>query len=105
VTPAEEAELFVNVVTHASRAPLDDVQIIVLEVNEQIRPARPFIAALDAVRRRDGQPAYIRALTALDVAPLLTADDFYRLDDHMNARGHEKVAAALAAAISSPARQ
>lgn len=99
VTPAEEAQLFVHVLTHASRASLDHVQVVVFEVNEQIRPARPFIAALDAVRRRDANPAFIRDLIALDVAPLLTADDFYRLDDHMNARGHEKVAAALAGAI------
>ena len=99
VTPAEEAELFVHVLTHASRAVLDHVQLVVLEVNEQIRPARPFIAALDAVRRRDANPAFIRGLIALDVAPLLTPDDFYRLDDHMNARGHEKVATALAGVI------
>ena len=99
VTPAEEAELFVHVLTHASRTALDHVQLVVLEVNEQIRPARPFIAALDAVRRRDGNPAFIRELIALDIAPLLAPDDFYRLDDHMNARGHEKVAAALAGAI------
>ena len=98
-TPTEEAELFVNALTHASRAPLDHVQLIVFEVNEQIRPSRPFIAALDAVRRRDANPAFIRRLMALDVAPLLTPEDFYRLDDHMNARGHEKVAGALAEAI------
>jgi hypothetical protein len=100
VTPSEEADLFVNVLAHASRAPLDGVQLVVLEVNEQIRPSRPFIAALDAVRRRDANPPFIRELIALDIAPLLTPDDFYRLDDHMNARGHEKVAAALARAIS-----
>ena len=98
-TPTEEAELFVNALTHASRTPLDDVQIIVFEVNEQIRPSRPFIAALDAVRRRDANPAFIRRLIALDVAPLLTPEDFYRLDDHMNARGHEVVAGALAGQI------
>ena len=99
VTPAEEAELFVHVLTHGSRTALDHVQLVVLEVNEQIRPARPFVAALDAVRRRDANPAFIRGLIALDVAPLLTPDDFYRLDDHMNARGHEKVATALAGVI------
>ena len=103
VTPSEEAELFVDVLKHASRAALDHVQLVVLEVNEQIRPARPFIAALDAVRRRDANPAFIRELIALDVATLLTPDDFYKLDDHMNARGHEKVAAALVGAIASVA--
>jgi hypothetical protein len=93
--PAEEAELFINALTHAGRASLDDVQLIVFEVNEQIRPSRPFIAALDAVRRRDANPAFVRRLIALDVAPLLTPEAFYRLDDHMNARGHDVVAGAL----------
>jgi lysophospholipase L1-like esterase len=98
-TPAEEAELFLNALTQASRVALDNVQLIVFEINEQVRPSRPFIAALDAVGRRDANPAFIRKLIALDVAPLLTPEDFYRLDDHMNPHGHEKVAAALAGAI------
>jgi hypothetical protein len=75
------------------------VQIVVFEINEQIRPPRPFIPALDRMRRRNDLPPFIHRLIALDVSPNLTTDDFYRLDDHMNARGHEKVAAALAEAI------
>jgi len=98
-TPAEEAELFLNALMHASRTPLDNVQIIVFEINEQIRPSRPFIAALDEARRRDAYPAFIRRLIALDVAPRLSRDDFYKLDDHMNARGHDVVAGALAEQI------
>jgi lysophospholipase L1-like esterase len=102
-TPTEEAELFLNALTHASRVPLDNVQVIVFEINEQVRPSRPFIAALDEVRRRDTYPAFVRRLIALDVAPRLTPDDFYKLDDHMNARGHEVVAGALAEQIANRA--
>jgi len=102
-TPTEEAELFLNALTHGSHTPLDNVQVIVLEINEQIRPSRPFIAALDAVRRRGANPAFIRSLIALDVAPLLTPEDFYSLDDHMNRRGHAVVASALAEQIASRA--
>ena len=98
-TPIEEAELFVNAMMHASRTALDHVQLVVFEVNEQIRP-RPFIAALDAVRRREANPAFIRRLIALDVAPLLTRADFYQLDDHMNARGHAALAGAVAEQIA-----
>lgn len=93
--PVDEAELFVNSLRHAARTPLEHVQLIVFEVNEQIRPPRPFIAALDEVRRRPENPAFIRSLIALDVASLLTPKDFYTLDDHMNAHGHEVVASAL----------
>ena len=97
--PAEEAELFLNALTHASRTPLDDVEIIVFEINEQIRPARPFIAALDTVRRGGGQPAFVRRLIPIDVARLLAPTDFYTLDDHMNANGHAVVAGALSALL------
>jgi hypothetical protein len=97
--PAEEAEFFLNALKGASHVRLDDVQIVVFEINEQIRPARPFIAALETVKQREENPPFIRRLKTIDVAPLLTADDFYVLDDHMNSRGHEKVASALAAAL------
>ena len=53
------------------------------------------IAALDEVRRREGNPAFVRELIAIDVAPLLEPTDFYVLDDHMNARGHGVVAVAV----------
>jgi hypothetical protein len=97
--PAEEAELFINALTHAGRGSIDQVRVVVFEVNEQIRPPRPFIAALEAARHDEQHPEFVRRLTTLDVAPLLTADDFYVLDDHMNRRGHEKVATALAALL------
>jgi hypothetical protein len=99
VAPEQEAQLFLNALRFGSKAALDDVQVVVFEINEQIRTARPFIAALDRMRKRNDLPRFIHRLIALDVAPNLSTDDFYRLDDHMNARGHEKVAAALAEAI------
>ena len=77
------------------------MQIVVFEINEQIRPPRPFIAALETVRHDEQNPEFVRRLKTVDVAPLLTADDFYVLDDHMNRRGHEKVATALAAAVKN----
>jgi len=97
--PAEEAELFINALSRAGHAPLDHVQIVVFEINEQIRPPRPFIAALETARHDEQNPEFVRRLKTIDVAPLLTTDDFYVLDDHMNSRGHEKVATALAAAL------
>ena len=95
---AQEAQLFLFTVEHASGVRLDDVQVVAFEINER-RTARPFIAAVDQERRRRGRAPFINRLKAVDVAPQLTRDDFYRLDGHMNGRGHEKVAAALADAI------
>jgi hypothetical protein len=96
VSPVEEAELFLNVLARGSRRPLDGVQIIVFEINEQIRPPRPFVANVAIVSRRDGNPPFIRQLRPLDVAPLLEESDFYTLDDHMRPHGHEVVGSALA---------
>jgi hypothetical protein len=95
VAPAEEAELFLDVLEHGSHTPLEAIQVIVFEAGEQIRPPRPFIAALDEVRRRAGRPAFVQRLIPLDVAPLLTPDDFYILDDHLRAHGHEVIGEAL----------
>jgi len=99
-SPEEEADLFLNVLAHGSKTTaLDHVQVIVFEINEQIRPSRPFIAALDRERRRPEHPEWIQRLIAVDVAPKLSADDFYVLDDHMRPSGHQKVGDALAEAI------
>jgi hypothetical protein len=101
VPPREEAELFINALSRTGHTSLDNVQIVVFEINEQIRPPRPFIAALETVRHDEQHPEFVRRLKPIDVAPLLTAGDFYVLDDHMNSRGHEKVANALAAALKN----
>jgi hypothetical protein len=95
VEPDAEAALFLDVLTRGSHVSLDGVRIIVFEVNEQIRPPRPFIGALDRVARQSDRPASIQQLTVLDIAPLLTTADFYALDDHMRPHGHEVIGNAL----------
>ncbi len=102
-SPAEEADLFLNALQHAGRTPLDNIQVIVYEINEQIRPARPFIAALADAHKQSKYPEYIRKLIPIDVAPLLSPADFYVLDDHMNANGHDIVSTALANVIRASA--
>ena len=103
-TATEEARLFINALAHAGHGHLDDVQVIVLEVNEQLQPRRPFIVALDQIKQEAANPAFVRRLTTLDLSVLLGPKDFYVLDDHMNPRGHQVVGEALAALINTPAR-
>jgi hypothetical protein len=98
----EEATLFLNVLAHGAMKPLDDVKLIVFEASEQIRPPRSFLANVAVASRRDDQPAYVRRLRALDVAPLLEEGDFYSLDDHLRPSGHEKIGRALAEVIKAP---
>ncbi len=105
VTPKEEAELFLFVLTHASRAQLDGVQIIVFEVNQDIQPRRPFIAALNAAKHGDGHPPFVRRLVTLDTATVLTPRDFYVLDDHMKASGHQAIGEALSSLVRSNAAE
>jgi hypothetical protein len=105
VAPKEEAELFLYVLTHASRAQLDGVQIIVFEVNQDIQPRRPFIAALDEAKRGDGNPPFVRRLITLDTANVLTSRDFFVLDDHMRASGHQAIGEALSSLVRSNAAE
>ncbi|HEY3384090.1 MAG TPA: hypothetical protein VGK32_20190 [Vicinamibacterales bacterium] len=98
-TPTEEAELFLNAVQHATNKNLDGVQLVVLEINQQLVPPRPFIAALAEVKSRESYPEYIRRLVTVDTTRVLTRKEFYVLDDHMNAGGHRAVGEALAQAI------
>ena len=92
----EEATLFLNVLARGTKKPLDDVKLIVFEASEQIRPPRSFLTNVAVVSRGDDQPAHLRRLRPLDVAPLLEEQDFYALDDHLRASGHEKIGRALA---------
>jgi len=100
-TPSEEAALFINALAHAGRTPLDRVQVVVLEINEQLEPRRPFIVALDGARRDLANPAFVNRLVAIDLSSRLTRDDFFVLDDHMNERGHQVVGDVLAEALRS----
>jgi hypothetical protein len=101
ISALDEATLFVNVLARGTKTPLDGVKLIVFEASEQIRPPRSFLANVAVVSRGDQQPAYVQRLRALDVAPLLEEHDFYSLDDHLRASGHEKIGRALAEAIKA----
>jgi hypothetical protein len=105
VAPKEEAELFLYVLTHSSRVQLDGVQIIVFEVNQAIEPRRPFMAALDEAKRGDGHPPFVRRLVTLDTATILASRDFYVLDDHMKASGHQAIGEALSSLVRSNAAE
>jgi hypothetical protein len=102
LSSVEEAELFLRVLGRGSRKPLDAVRVVVFEASEQIRPPRSFLANVGVLSRRADQPEHIRRLRLLDVAALLEESDFYHLDDHLRASGHDKIARALAAIVVSP---
>jgi hypothetical protein len=102
IPAAEEAELFLNALEHAGQTPreaLGKVQVIVLEIGQAPDHPRAFIAALAEVSRRDPHPPFVQLLMTLDTTSVLKPEDFYVLDDHMNAHGHQVVGEALAQLI------
>lgn len=99
-TPMDEATLFINALAHAGRAPLNNVQVIVFEVNEQLQQRRPFIDALESAKRNDAYPPFVEQLTAIDVSSVLTPSHFFVLDDHLNARGHQAVGEKIGEALA-----
>jgi len=72
--------------------------VIVFDVDSN--PA--FIRALDAARRNEKYPPYIRNLRVVDLSQTLTPAMHYVLDDHLNPKGHAAIADALVAVIKTP---
>jgi hypothetical protein len=95
--PDAAADRFINAMIHASARDLGTMQIIVVDVE----PDPAFLRALDAARRNELYPAYIRNLRVVDMSQKLTPDMRYVLDDHLNARGHAAIADALVAALDA----
>jgi hypothetical protein len=98
-SPADEAALFLNALTHAGKTPLDRVAIVVLEVNQNLEHIHAFTAALaDAVK----EPASgATRITPFDASTVLHPEDFYVLDDHMTARGHRVLGEALSPVVGA----
>jgi lysophospholipase L1-like esterase len=90
--PADAAAgRFINAMVHASTRDLGNVQLIVFDGD----PNPAFIRALDAARRSEQYPAYIRNLHAVDLSKTLGPEMHYVLDGHLNAKGHAAIADAL----------
>jgi hypothetical protein len=93
--PDRAAALFLNALMHASHADLSRLRIVVTDPD----PDPAFVRALVRAQVSPSYPPYVRALNVVDVSGVLTPDVHYVLDDHLTARGHERIADALIAAI------
>ncbi|MFA5145993.1 MAG: SGNH/GDSL hydrolase family protein [Candidatus Omnitrophota bacterium] len=88
------AAFFLNAVIN-SGIDLTGVRVIVVKFGKD----DDFVPALKKKKGSDGRPRFIREMAVLDAKDILSGDDYYMLDGHMNRRGHEKVAAALLAVV------
>jgi len=98
----EEAELFLNALLEASPSvPLDRLRTIVFDPTNPRRVEDPssFVRAL--VKRLDApeHQAIAAFIHVVDVAPRLGPEDYFLIDDHLRASGHEKIAKAILEAM------
>lgn len=77
-------------------------RLVVLELNPHNRQSGWFIPLLrDTLAARPDLPPAVRSLVALDIAPHLGPEHFYRLDDHLRPSGHAVVAELLTAVVAA----
>lgn len=89
-----EVSAFVQTLAHAGVS-WDGVKLIVFEIDGTGDNNPLFAAELRRQLADDTLPAGVRSAAVLDLAPVLTPDDYRVLDDHMNPKGHQAVASAI----------
>jgi hypothetical protein len=93
MTVREEARLFLEIL---GRADLKGLRLIVLNLTHYTLDAHSFISELEQMKNDTLYPSYIREMKLVDATSFLQPDDYYVIDDHLNASGHRKVAEAIA---------
>jgi hypothetical protein len=82
-------------------APLQDKNIVVFEMASHGEKGNTFLEELKKEIADEKYPAFVRNIKIVDVQPLLTENDYFILDDHINTKGHVKVSQELVKAIQS----
>ena len=88
-----EARMFLDILERSLPAK-DSLRILVFktEVLSKLQSDR-FIRSLDSLVNKEPYPWY--NITVFSIADFLTEDDYFILDDHINASGHNKIARKL----------
>jgi hypothetical protein len=99
---ATQARVFLDVLERAG--PSLPLRVIAFE--STYTPDQPtcFGRELKALAARRALPEWISELQVIDPASFLTAADYYPLDEHLNAGGYRKIAAAVAEVMSGSGR-
>ncbi len=93
-TAPTDARAFIDVLRRASHLP-KNVRMLVFAVEPYNRNDGLFIRALENELRAGNVPANVAEVRTLDVTPLLNESMYFRLDDHLNAKGHAAIAEAI----------
>jgi hypothetical protein len=97
VRDMEAASVFMDILSHL-RIDKSRVRIVVFKMDESMRMNDAFANAVDSIAKTSKYKDW--NITTLRLSDLLTCDDYFVLDDHINARGHEKIAARMAKTLN-----
>ncbi len=101
VSVNQEVDAFLEVLLH-SKLNLDSTRIIVFEVDHISALNNDFIGALkQEISNRDDLPAFIKNISIIMLKDVMSAEDFFILDEHLNATGHKHLASVLSKFIQS----
>jgi lysophospholipase L1-like esterase len=98
--PLDEASLFLNALAHGTKKDLRHVNILVLETTERGLPDDEFKKQMLTRDKQNHFPPGLGGINFVDISNLLTEDDYYELDDHLNARGHALIAGRLLSSLA-----
>ena len=86
-----KAETFLKVLSSFPK-PLKDVNVIVTVINGSFDPKYDFLSKINELKNSSEFPDYIKNMQTVEVQSSFDTNDFLRVDDHINASGHKKVA-------------
>ena len=98
----KQVAFFLNALAK-SPVDLSGTRVVVFEGNSRNRNASWFIPMLREALARGASAGRTREVVPVDVAARLTPDDFFVIDDHLNAAGHRHVAQILLPFVETPA--
>lgn len=97
---ADDVEAFLHALRHGSSVDLSGTHVIVFAIEPaggRFGPA--FVAALARAMAADPDPSWVGRLTTVDVSEDIRPELRFRLDGHIRAEAHRRIAERLAAAI------
>ena len=97
-TNAQEARAFLDVLLRHEKT-LKGRAVVVTEINEPHDMEPGFIIAARELLKESRYAGLSPVVSFVDLAPVLTANDYYMLDDHMRPTGHAKAALAIGAEL------
>ena len=92
IDPDQEAACFFSVLQNSAILDNNEITVIVFELNEQAKNDDRFTEALKRKLLKEDAAASTEKIKILNLSKELTSEDYFLIDTHIRASGHEKVA-------------